>query len=96
MNIAKELKQDRINKGLTQAEFAKKIGVSQQAIAKLEAGSEPRPGHMVKILKVLGTKSLTYSVWQGNQMQVKTDLNETLLQALVLINNQQKIIDGKE
>ncbi|HPD03074.1 MAG TPA: helix-turn-helix domain-containing protein, partial [Clostridia bacterium] len=36
--LSKKLKGLRIEKGLTQAELAAKLGVTQQAVAKWEAG----------------------------------------------------------
>lgn len=46
----------RIQKGLTQAELARKIGTKQSAIARLESGTyNPSLGFLKKIAGALGT-----------------------------------------
>lgn len=52
-----ELRWAREDAGLTQAELAKRIGVSQQAIQKLEcAGANPTVGTLAKVAEGLGRR----------------------------------------
>ena len=54
-NFAKNLKQLRIANKLSQSEFAKKIGTTQQRVSEWECGKiEPTLSNIVKILKTLG------------------------------------------
>ncbi|KKU11686.1 MAG: Helix-turn-helix domain protein [Parcubacteria group bacterium GW2011_GWC2_45_7] len=47
----------RIEKGLTQAALARKIGTKQSAIARLESGNyNPSLAFLEKVAKALGTK----------------------------------------
>ena len=55
-----ELKQKRREEGLTQKQLAKKAGLSQSLIAKVERGLiDPSFSSMVKLSQALDTKSLT-------------------------------------
>ncbi len=55
--VISELIAARIEKGMTQAEIAKKIGTKQSAIARLEGGNvNPSLDFLEKIAKVLGCK----------------------------------------
>lgn len=54
-NFAENLKQLRIANKLSQSEFAKKIGTTQQRVSEWECGKiEPTLSNIVKILKTLG------------------------------------------
>ena len=54
-NFAENLKQLRIANKLSQSEFAKKIGTTQQRVNEWECGKiEPTLSNIVKILKTLG------------------------------------------
>lgn len=47
----------RLEKGLTQAELAKKIGTKQAAISRLESGtSNPTVSFLQKVAEALGTR----------------------------------------
>jgi DNA-binding XRE family transcriptional regulator len=55
--VARALLKARLNKRLTQAELAKKAGVSQVIIARLESGtSNPTLNTIQKVADVLGKK----------------------------------------
>lgn len=59
MKISEEygayIKAKRVENGLTQAEVANKLGISQQAYSRYEKGTrEPDFEHIVKIADVLG------------------------------------------
>lgn len=53
--LSKNIKELRIEKGLTQAQFAEKIGVSQGAVYFWEKGiNEPTAGYLVKMAQIFG------------------------------------------
>lgn len=53
--VAVQIRQARAQAGLTQGQLAKKTGVSQQQIAKLERpGENPSVGTLAKVAKALG------------------------------------------
>ncbi len=53
-NFSKNLKQLRTLNNLSQGEFAKKLGTTQQRVSEWECGKiEPTLSNIVKILKVL-------------------------------------------
>jgi predicted transcriptional regulator len=55
--LASELLRARLNRKLTQTELAKKAGVSQVIVARLESGqSNPTIETVTKVSKVLGKK----------------------------------------
>ena len=54
MDILKDLKKRREEKGLTQIDIAKYIGVSINTYAKWENGtSEPKEENMIKLIEVM-------------------------------------------
>lgn len=54
----KRLKEVRVSRGLTQAELAERVGVTQHAIAQYEAGRrQPQGEILVRIALVLGVSS---------------------------------------
>ena len=60
MNIGQAIAQDRQRLGLTQGEFARRIGVSQQSVSKWEDGlSVPRGKRLDQIIRATGEGSLT-------------------------------------
>ena len=57
MEFKEKLKQLRIQKGLTQAQLAEKLGVSNKTISKWETGTMPRYFiHVVRMGKVFNDK----------------------------------------
>ena len=55
MMLSKRLKQQRKDRRLTQRELAARLGVTQQAIAKWEAGQAmPEPGTIARIATIFG------------------------------------------
>lgn len=50
--------------GLTQAKLAAVVGTTQQQIARIEAGQEPRVGLAITIARALGTTAET--LWAGD------------------------------
>ena len=56
--IARNIKQIRLQKGLTQAELAKKAGINSNYYAKIERSDlKPSVDTLEKIIKALGVKS---------------------------------------
>ena len=54
----KKIRLARIMKGLTQADLAKKLNVSQSAVGLWEIGyTLPKPGNLVKLSELLALKS---------------------------------------
>lgn len=49
MNLGQRVVAARSHKGLTQADLAKRIGMSQQSVAKLEAGGAKRTSRLAEI-----------------------------------------------
>lgn len=57
LQIANNLKESRLKKGLTQAELAEKAGMNSNSYAKIERGKAQLKGvTLVKLLKALGVK----------------------------------------
>lgn len=54
--IGKRIEIARESKGITQAELAKKTGITQQAIQRIEGGQTRMPRSLDKIATVLGVK----------------------------------------
>ncbi len=55
--IIKAILKSRIEKGLTQAQLAKKMGTKQSAISRLESGTyNPSLAFLEKLAKALGVK----------------------------------------
>ncbi len=56
-NVAKAVIGKRIEKGMTQAELAKKIGTKQSAVSRIESGNyNPSVGLLEKIAKALDSR----------------------------------------
>ena len=56
MSLSELLKQCRKQKGISQAELASKLGVTQQAVGKWESGkSSPDPATVARIAEILST-----------------------------------------
>ncbi|RBP79131.1 helix-turn-helix domain-containing protein [Marinomonas rhizomae] len=53
MTIAERVKQKRIELSLTQAELAKRIGISQQSLQKIEDGRTQNPRKLLNLAKTL-------------------------------------------
>ena len=54
MEAGKIIKAERLSRGWSQAELGKRVGVSQPAIKKIEAGSTSKSKHLPKIAQELG------------------------------------------
>lgn len=55
--LVSQLIEKRINKGITQAQLAKKIGTKQSAIARLESGNiNPSLSFLDKVSQALGAR----------------------------------------
>lgn len=54
MSISNRIKERRKSLGMTQEQLAKKIGVSQNAIHKLEDGTTKKPRNILELSRVLG------------------------------------------
>lgn len=52
--LAERLKSEREKAGMSQAQLAEKIGLSQQSVAKIENGETQQPRKIKEIAKVLG------------------------------------------
>lgn len=56
-SFGNNLKQERINAGYTQKEFAKKLGITQQRVSQWECGKvEPTLGSLISILRTLNVR----------------------------------------
>lgn len=64
--LAQRLKSTRLSKGLTQAELGKQIGVSQNAIQKIEKGETKSPGNILSLAKALGVDPNWLQFGRGN------------------------------
>lgn len=53
MEIGKTIKEVRIKRGISQGDFATRIGLSQTAVSQMERGAQPRKQTLKKICKVL-------------------------------------------
>jgi SOS-response transcriptional repressor LexA len=53
MTIAERVKEERIKLGLTQAELAKLIGITQQSLQKIEDGKTQNPRKLLSLSKAL-------------------------------------------
>ena len=60
-HIGELLKQARKKKGLTQAEAAAKVGVSQGVLSQHESGSDMRVTTLISYCKVYGIKQIPVS-----------------------------------
>jgi transcriptional regulator with XRE-family HTH domain len=54
-DTVRRLREERLNRGLTQAGFADAIGVSERVIQAAELGRVPYPGNARKVAEALGT-----------------------------------------
>lgn len=54
MEAGKIIKTERLNRGWSQAELGKRVGVSQPAIKKIEGGATSKSKHLPKIAQELG------------------------------------------
>jgi transcriptional regulator with XRE-family HTH domain len=59
MKLSQCIAADRKAQGLSQGDLAKRLGVTQQSVAKWERGSTPRGKRLASLVKVLGTTSQT-------------------------------------
>lgn len=91
-NYANEITVDRKNLGLNQAEIAKKIGISQQSVAKWESGSEPRPKQFKKLLELLGEDSYTAKKYRGENTPSSKTSEELLAIAMRLLAEREDLI----
>lgn len=83
MSIGKNIKALRESYGLTQAEFAAKIGVSDKSVSAWELEERiPRMGRVEKICKAFGLiKSQLYEGEQESGMQADTRFNKAFIEA---------------
>src|SRR4051794_5162510 len=54
MNLAQKLVEYRKDKNLTQGQLAKKLGITQVHVSRIEQGSNPSPSLAIKISSLLG------------------------------------------
>lgn len=54
MEAGKLIKAERLNRGWSQAELGKRVGISQPAVKKIEGGSTSKSKHLPKIAQELG------------------------------------------
>lgn len=67
INISSRLKQSREALGLSQAELAKKAGVSQSTIGNLESGTRKSPKYVLTIATALGVDPMWLQYGSGVQ-----------------------------
>ena len=70
INLSVRLKQSREALGISQAELAKKAGVSQSTIGNLESGSRKSPKYVLAIATALGVDPMWLQYGTGNQQPV--------------------------
>lgn len=58
--VANIVRQERKSKGLTQAELAKKVGLSSKTIENIEKGSSVRDITLLKVMNYLDYQAVTY------------------------------------
>lgn len=84
-----ELRILRKRAGLTQKELAKKAGISQSLVARIESGSvDPRVSTLRKILNVLSEETSGAKLLAGNIMHqpvISVDLEESIGKAVELM-----------
>lgn len=87
---ASSIKSARMNKGLTQAELAKKLGMSPSYIGQYESGNRsPKPETLMKIAEALGVSPASlgveiYTTFPDGELSYE---QIDLLNAFELLNN---------
>ena len=100
MSFSELLKQCRKKQGVSQAELASKLGVTQQAVGKWESGkSSPDPSTVARIAELLNTTA-DYLLGRSDDIPFKmgglTDAQQqTVLQFVSLIERSNEIINDK-
>jgi transcriptional regulator with XRE-family HTH domain len=100
--LAQCIAADRKTLGMSQGDLARRLGVSQQSVAKWEAGAVPRGRHMTDLTKVLGAQSRTanYTTRRGDPMRpplpavdlTQADALQTLATAAIELANAARTI----
>lgn len=73
MSIAKRLLEARIKAGMSQADLAEKVGVSQQSIQKIEAGQTSAPRRIADIAKAVNVSAHWLQFGARDENGKKTD-----------------------
>ncbi|MFB9995689.1 XRE family transcriptional regulator [Providencia rustigianii] len=78
MSIAKRLLDARIKAGMSQADLAEKVGVSQQSIQKIEAGQTNSPRRISDIAKAVNVSAqwLQFGTRDGNGLKTEFEVKE--------------------
>ncbi|CAG9417851.1 MULTISPECIES: XRE family transcriptional regulator [Providencia] len=78
MSIAKRLLDARIKAGMSQADLAEKVGVSQQSIQKIEAGQTNSPRRIADIAKAVNVSAqwLQFGTHDGNGLKTEFEVKE--------------------
>lgn len=78
-SLGQRLKTARKNKGLTQTELGEKIGVSQNAIQKIESGGDTK--HIVSLASVLEVNPIWLQTGNGRMIEEDLDSNLQTIQS---------------
>ncbi|NLQ16171.1 helix-turn-helix domain-containing protein [Marinomonas sp. M1K-6] len=83
MNIADRVKQKRLKLGLTQAELARRVGITQQSLQKIEDGRTQNPRKLLNLSKELHCSAEWLQLGTQDEVRESASLyhntNETLI-----------------
>ncbi len=95
MNLSERIRSSRKKVGLTQAQLAEVVGVSQPVINDLEAGKANGSSHLTRIAAALGVDPNWLDSGEHNSGFTLRDLNKrelSLVKTYRLLNESDKII----
>ena len=91
--LSENIKEFRIEKGLSQAELAQKVGVSQGAIYFWEKGiNEPTAGCIIKLAKVFGVTADELLSYQSDKADNLSERERKINKCFSALNESQQDI----
>lgn len=80
MSIGKRIREVRIQRGLTQAQLAAKVGIAQPTLSELERGDSAGTGNIATFASILGVNALWLETGKGprNGLALREASNEDL------------------